>query len=307
MQALDVKQAARKLGFDLVGIVAADAETHWDFTREWIEAGRHGDMAYLANHLEAKRSVRNLLPGCESIVMVGLMYKISDPNVHIAKYAQGRDYHKVLTAKLRKLAAQLPAGEHRICTDAQPLMERELAHLAGLGWFGKNSMLIHSRLGSYFVLGGLLTTLTLEPDLPAEGGCGTCRACIDACPTGAIIHDRGRWQVDARECISTWTIEQDGLLSEDQLSRSAPYVFGCDICQDVCPFNAERESQPERARLTKEPDFLQKSAIAQRSLTEMAEITDEEWDLETRGSPVRRAGFAKFVQIAQYRARRAKG
>ncbi len=250
-------------------------------------------MEYLREHVPLKAHPEQLLPGVRSVVAVTLNYY--QPNrseagkPRIAAYALGRDYHKVLRGKLKKLATWVEASEPgsvcRPCVDSAPIFERDYARLAGLGWFGKNTMLIDSRRGSFFFIGILLTTAEFAPDAPAEGGCGTCTRCIDACPTGAIVQVEGRWQVDARRCISYQTIEHRGELTQD----THGWTFGCDVCQEVCPFNQPRPSQPLRAAPTTEPDFL-----AQRewpTLAQLAECGEAEWDRLTRGSAVRRAGL----------------
>lgn len=215
----------------------------------------------------------------------------------IARYALGRDYHKVIRGKLRKLATFIeelaPGTSTRACVDSAPIMERDFAHLAGLGWFGKNTMLIDSKRGSWFFIGLLLTSLELPPDPPALGGCGTCRACIESCPTGAIIHDHGRWQVDARRCISYQTIEHVGPLEVD----TAGWTFGCDVCQEVCPFNQPRASQPMRAALSNEADFIARRQWP--SLVQLTQIDHASWDEITRGSPVRRSGHSGLRRNAE--------
>ena len=244
-------------------------------------------MSYLAKHAEMKRDPAHLLPGCQSIIAVALNYyqDLPDRDVKVARYALGRDYHHVIRGKLRQVAKALPEGEHRICVDSAPLLEREFAHMAGLGWFGKNTMLIDSKRGSWFLLGFLLTTAELAYDDPSVGGCGTCTKCIEACPTGAIVFEDDRWQVDARRCISYLTIEHEGEHEFD----TAGWTFGCDICQEVCPFNEPRVSQPLRARRPTEPDFLN---IRQwPNLQRLSMIDEAEWDEISKGSPLRRAGL----------------
>ncbi|MBI3721307.1 MAG: tRNA epoxyqueuosine(34) reductase QueG, partial [Fimbriimonas ginsengisoli] len=211
----------------------------------------------------------------------------------IAEYALGRDYHKVLRSTLRKLARWMqerwPEAECRACVDSAPILERELAHLAGLGWFGKNTCLIDSRRGSKFFLGVLLTSIALPPDRPAIGSCGTCSKCIDACPTGAIVHADGFWQLDARRCISYLTIEHRGAIDPALREGIGDWTFGCDVCQDVCPFNHPRPSQPSRATETTEPDFSQDRNWP--ALKELCNLPYQKWDELTCGSAVRRAGF----------------
>jgi epoxyqueuosine reductase len=174
------------------------------------------------------------------------------------------------------------------------VLERAWAQAAGLGWFGKNTCLIDSRFGSWFVLGGLATTADLEPDEPSIGGCGSCRKCIDACPTGAIVQLEGVWAVDASRCISTLTIELRRPFTEAEERLVGEWTFGCDVCQEVCPFNQPRPSQPERARPTQEDDFLRQRSWP--ALEQAAAWTREEWDAATRGSPVRRAGYEGWLR-----------
>jgi epoxyqueuosine reductase len=173
--------------------------------------------------------------------------------------------------------------------DSAPIMERDFAQLAGLGWYGKNTMLINSQRGSWFFIGVLLTSVSFEPDSSAIGGCGSCKACIEACPTGAIVLEEDRWQVDARRCISYLTIEHEGEIEDELATKMGDWTFGCDICQEVCPFNNPRESQPLRANETKVEDFQQERHWP--SLKELAVIQPEQWDKLTQGSPTRRTGI----------------
>ncbi|HJP82950.1 MAG TPA: tRNA epoxyqueuosine(34) reductase QueG [Fimbriimonadaceae bacterium] len=292
-----IKRLCLDLGFDQAGICQAQAPRHHYAYREWLEKGYAGEMDYLHRHLELKSHPNQLLPSVQSVIAVALSYNQPNPPVpgkpRIARYALGRDYHKVLRKKLEKLADQLsalsPEAEFRICVDSAPIMERDFANLAGIGWFGKNTMLINSQRGSWFFIGLLLTSLDLIPDSPAIGGCGTCRACIEACPTGAIVYEDDRWQVDARRCISYLTIEKRGEIETDLASRMGDWTFGCDVCQEVCPFNQPRESQPLRAQLTKEGDFLSRRDLP--ALNRCEEISQEEWDQISAGSPIRRTGL----------------
>ncbi len=207
----------------------------------------------------------------------------------------------MLRGKLKRLATFLeavaPGCETRVCVDSAPLLEREYAHLAGIGWFGKNTCLIDSRRGSWFFLGALLCSHRIEPDEPAIGGCGSCTRCIDACPTGAIVFDDDQWQIDSRRCISYLTIEHRGSIESELADSIADWTFGCDVCQEVCPFNEPRESQPMRATPAEEPDLLQERSWP--SLVELAQITEPEWDRLTRGSAVRRAGYEGLKRNAR--------
>lgn len=287
----ELKAEALRLGFNSVGVCDAIASEHFEVYERWISRGYHGTMRYLQDQLETRRDPRSLLASAKSVVGVTLDYYqaplASEPK--IARYALGRDYHKVMRAKLRKLAAWIsatyPDAECRACVDSAPILEREFASLAGLGWFGKNTMLIDSKRGSWFFVGLLLTSVEFRADEPAIGGCGTCMACVESCPTGAIAEVDGRWQVDSRSCLSYLTIEHRGSIDADLHG----WTFGCDVCQEVCPFNAIRTSQPLRARMATEPDFLRQRAWPQ--LEALAEIDYDQWDALTRGSAVRRAGF----------------
>jgi len=291
-----VKKEALSLGFDTVGIATADRADGFLFYQDWLARGMHAGMDYLIRYADLRGDVGRLLPGTQSVIAVTLAYRQPEPmasEVKIAQYARGRDYHRVLRNKLKKLAIRLdvlvPGHRHRACVDSAPILEREYAHRAGLGWFGKNTMLIDSRRGSWFFIGILLTTLPLDADRPAHGGCGTCHACVDACPTGAIVQFEGRWQVDARTCISYLTIEHRGQFTTDQAAQVGDWTFGCDVCQDVCPFNQARASQPLRASPTREADL--RPSRTWPDLETVANMSYEEWDRLTEGSAVRRAGF----------------
>jgi len=289
----DLKAEARRLGFELVGVCDAVPAPHISEYEQWLAKGYAASMDYLHRQLDLRSHPDKLLPGVQSIVAVGLNYNQPNPpregHPRIARYALGRDYHKVLRGKLRALSrwigTQHPGSENRACVDSAPIFERDYAHLAGLGWFGKNTMLINSARGSWFFLGLLLTTVPFQADSPAPGGCGTCRKCIEACPTGAIVFEEDRWQIASQRCISYQTIEHSGPLEVD----THGWAFGCDICQEVCPFNQPRASQPLRAQVTSEPDFLRVRDWP--ALEKLAVIQPEEWDLLTRGSAVRRAGI----------------
>ncbi len=296
-----LKAEALALGFDLVGVTDAVPSPHLKEYRRWLENGFGGTMDYLARQIPLREHPVHLLPGARSVVAVALNYNQPNPPrpgyPRIARYALGRDYHKVLRGKLRALGRFLdreyPGSASRACVDSAPIFERDFAHLAGLGWFGKNTMLINSRRGSWFFLGLLLTTVPLALDVAAAGGCGSCRRCVDACPTGAIVFDEERWQIDSRRCISYLTIERDGPHDVD----THGWTFGCDICQEVCPFNEPRPSQPLRSLPTLEADFLKLRDWP--SLERLAVVGDREWDVLTQGSAVRRPGVAGLRRNAR--------
>lgn len=293
----DVKRIAQEVGANIVGICSAAPPQSLAAFDEWIADGFYGEMDYMARSRPLRADPAQLLPGAKSAIVIGVNYRSSTrpspDEAKIAEYARGRDYHRVLRALLKRLSRQLlqvvPEAQFRACVDSAPILEREYAHRAGLGWYGKNTMLINSHRGSWFFLGCLLTTLELTPDAPALGGCGTCRACIDACPTGAIVFHRDRWQVDARQCISYLTIEKRGQFSAQEEQAIGDWTFGCDVCQDVCPFNQSRESQPLRAEEAKLLDFAEPRKWP--PVEEIANLSREDWDRLSTGSPVRRAGY----------------
>ena len=243
-----VKEKARRLGFDLAGIVHPGPSDHLSRYKAWLAKGYHAEMGYLSrpDALKKRADPRVLMRGIRSVVVVGLNYYPGDHDEHeesqgkVARYAWGVDYHDVLLDGLGRMAAWLEdhLGRdviYRPYVDFGPLMERALAQRAGLGWFGKNTNLIHPDIGSYFFLGELLLDVPLAADDPFRGGrCGTCTACLDACPTGALVAPGA---LDARRCISYLTIEHRGGIPEAMRPLFEDWVFGCDICQEVCPWN----------------------------------------------------------------------
>jgi len=302
VRAEDVKQVARECGFDLAGIAAALPSTDIGRYQEWVERGMAGQMQYLTDRRANIRSdPRQLLPSARSIICVGKLYNRQQPprsdrftDVElgwISRYAWGEDYHVVLRRGLDDLAAKLgPDHEWKACVDTAPLLERSYAHVAGLGWIGKNTCLIDQEKGSWFFLGELLTSLEIEPDGPAPDRCGTCTRCIDACPTRAISPDG--YELDARVCISYFTIELRGPIPEERRGEIGQHIFGCDICQDVCPWNS-------RAPLTEEPAFEPRHFAP--PLEKLASLTETEFREMFRHSPIQRAkygGFLRNVAIA---------
>jgi epoxyqueuosine reductase len=282
-----VRQLAAEVGFQLAGVARAkgsEAAPDFDRFRSWTERGLAGEMRYLTDHRADLRSdPQNLLPGVHSVVCVGMHYGGDLPPAGIARYAHGEDYHTVIRRRLEDLAARLreyAEFEWRACVDTAPLLERSFARQAGLGWIGKNTCLINQERGSYFLLGELLTTLEIEPDTPPPDRCGTCTRCIDACPTAAIIPSpQGRYELDARLCISYFTIELRGPVPEQQRAAVGSNVFGCDICQDVCPWN-RREPPP----------------AGEATLAELAALTPEEFRNRYRHTAVSRTKYSGFLR-----------
>jgi epoxyqueuosine reductase len=259
-----VKEQARSLGFSLVGIARAAEADGFARLSDWLARGFAGEMAYMHRHAAARRHPAAIVPEVRSVVMVGMEYESVSPArsasegtrpslarasgwSKISRYARGRDYHLVLRDRLNRLLAwvreQVPACVGRGVVDTAPLLERDFARRAGLGWIGKNTMLINKHRGSYFFLGALLLDLDLTPDEPhVADHCGTCTACLDACPTDAFA---GPGWLDARKCISYLTIELRSPMPEDLRPGVGDWLFGCDVCQEVCPWNRKDASDPE--------------------------------------------------------------
>ncbi len=299
-----LKACARNLGFDLVGVARAGPAPSADRYEEWIRAGRAATMAYLArpDAIEKRRDVRNLWPEARSIIVVAMNYYTGEhpppddqPRGRVARYAWGEDYHEVIAERLRALLEFLnqEAGRPvrgKIYVDTGPVLERAWAMQAGLGWIGKNSMLIHPRLGSYLFLGVLLVDLDLEPDPPFPfDHCGTCTRCIDACPTGCIRLDR---TLEAERCLSYLTIERREGIPEDLRPAIGDWLFGCDICQEVCPWN-QRFARP-----TPESAFQPWEGIARMRLTEVLQMNEAAFRARFRRSAIRRAKWRGLVRNA---------
>jgi epoxyqueuosine reductase len=285
-----IKAQAYGLGFDLVGIAGlGPVETATAFN-EWLAAGHDGAMAYLARGAEKRRDTRLPVDGAKSAVVVGMNYGGQEPPGPVARYARGDDYHDLMVERLRELHRWIE-GElgHGVAgkayVDTGPILERDLARRAGLGWFGKNTMLINRRIGSFFFLGELLLDLDLAADEPfASDHCGTCRRCLDACPTGALIEPR---VMNATRCISYLTIELKGEIDDALRPAIGEHLYGCDVCQEVCPWN-------EKLGLAlREEAFKPRAAIAgkdARTLArELVEMSDEEFRIAFRKSPMKRA------------------
>lgn len=299
-----VKSIARECGFQLAGVAAALPLADAVGYGAWVDQGMAGAMGYLTDHRRDKRSdPATLLPDVRSILCVGLLYNTPHPysteissndRAWISRYAWGEDYHQIMKERLQKVEAHLRAVsaepfEAKICVDTAPLLERSYARQAGLGWIGKNTCLIHEPTGSWYFLGELLLSLQLEPDAPAPDRCGTCRSCIDACPTGAIVPGEDqRFFVDARTCISYYTIEKKNEIPEEARAGNGWHVFGCDICQDVCPWN-------RRAPVTEDARFAPMLPPAP-SLERIAAISEGEFRALFANSPVSRARYRGFLR-----------
>jgi epoxyqueuosine reductase len=294
-----IKDYARALGFELVGIAPAQPPPHAESFLHWLAQGYAGAMEYLERTAHLRINPAELLPDARSAVVVGLNYapaELPETDYRIARYALGDDYHQVIRAKLETLLSAIqavaPEAQGRICVDSAPVLERDLAWLAGLGWYGKNTCLINTHRGSYFFLGVLLLTLELEYDTPAEGGCGTCRLCLDACPTGALTEP---YVLDARKCISYLTIELRESIPESYRAPMGEWLFGCDICQEVCPFNRPRAHQPLRAQPTQEPRLKPRPLPR---LHDILTMDESQFADRFRSSAIKRAKWRGLIRNA---------
>jgi epoxyqueuosine reductase len=308
--AQEVKARARGLGFELVGVTTADPPAHLEVYEDWLAAGRHGEMDYLETERARQRRAdpRRILPECRSILVLASRYPAphtagtkegqARPTGRVASYAWGEDYHEVFKERLKELVAfiQERVGAevpNRWYTDTGPLLERELAQRAGLGWIGKNTCLINPQEGSYFLLAEILLGIVLEPDRPfLADRCGSCTRCLEACPTQCILPDR---TLDAKRCISYLTIELKGAIPEDLRRQMGDWVFGCDICQMVCPWNV-RFATPEG-----DPAFAPRAGCPEPDLIEELSLTAEAFNARFKGSPVqrpKRRGYGRNVGIA---------
>ncbi len=312
--ATELKEYAAELGFDAVGIASVEPSRHMVLYRSWIGDDSHGEMSYLSREDAVARRAHlgRTLPSVRSAVVVAHDYYQEDPpgvpddpaRAVIARYARGRDYHNVIKKRLAKLHRWIQARSEepvlgRVYVDTGPILERELAERGGLGWFGKNTMLIHPRRGSYFFLGVLLLDLKLEADDPfAADHCGTCRSCLDACPTGALLgrDPRGAPRMDARRCISYLTIEHRGVIASELRSLMGNRVYGCDICQEACPWNEAF------AQVSGGPDYQAKEGVDGPELVDLAErllaVDDSAFRKMFRASPIKRAGRSGLLRNA---------
>ena len=290
-----IKDLARSIGFDRVGVAAATDADGFERLTEWLARGFAGDMAYMHKHAPARRHPSSVLPGVRSVVMVSLNYRQTTSGGPIAQYARGLDYHDVLRDRLNRLLKAIqnvyPEIAGRGVVDTAPLLERDFARRAGLGWFGKNTMLIHPTLGSFFFLGALLLDVDLPVDEPfAKNHCGTCTRCLDACPTDAF--PAPGW-LDSRRCISYLTIEQRGSIPDEFRSGLGNWAFGCDICQDVCPWN-------KKAPFAGDPAFAPREDLVAPDLLKLLEITEDEFRRQFRGTALlrtKRVGLVRNVAL----------
>ena len=298
--ALSIKAWGREFGFQNVAIADTDlsrAETH---LAAWLKRGWHGEMDYMARHGTRRTRPAELVPGTLRVIACRMNYSPSlgdgwaeladGEHAYIARYARGRDYHKVLRSRLQRLADRIAdeVGEfgHRVFTDSAPVMEVELAAKAGLGWRGKHTLLLTREAGSYFFLGEIYTDLPLPVDTPTGNHCGTCAKCIEVCPTQAI---RGPYSLDARRCISYLTIELKGSIPVELRPLIGNRVYGCDDCQLACPWNSF-------AQTSDEPDFAVRNGLDAASLVELFSWSEAEFSPRMAGSAIRRIGYERWLR-----------
>ena len=296
-----IKAEAYRLGFDFVGIAkAVKLEEEAERLEQWLNQGMHGQMGYMENHFEKRIDPRKLVPGAKSVITFLYNYYTEDSQTDpsapkISKYAYGKDYHYVIKDKLKSLLQfiQKEIGEvnGRCFVDSAPVMERDWAKKSGLGWIGKNTLLIHPKKGSYFFLAELIIDLELSTDAPIKDYCGRCTRCIDACPTEAIS-PKG-YVVDGSKCISYFTIELKEAIPTSVKGQLDNWMFGCDVCQDVCPWN--RFSAPH-----KEEEFLPHPQLLEMSKREWEEITEEVFRTVFKKSAVKRTKFAGLKRNIEF-------
>ena len=295
-----VRRRGTELGFQQVAITAGDLGPDEAALLAWLDAGYHGELRYMARHGVRRARPAELVPGTIRIVSVRMDYRrggadpdsvLGDPALgYVSRYALGRDYHKVVRRRLQRLAdhieSEVGAFGYRAFADSAPVMEKPLARNAGLGWIGKHTNLINKGAGSWFFLGELYTDLPLEADSPATDHCGTCRACIDACPTGAIV---APYRLDARLCISYLTIELHGSIPTALRPLVGNRIFGCDDCQLVCPWN-------RFARISAESDFDPRHGLDSAALVDLFAWTRDDYEARTRGMALRRLGYERWLR-----------
>ena len=295
-----IKQWGAELGFQAVGIAEADLSAAGGRLADWLGMGWHGEMDYMARHAGLRTQPAELVPGTVRVISCRMDYLESEAGpveeeladrsqAYVARYARGRDYHKVLRSRLQRLCDRI-AAEHgdfgyRVFADSAPVMEVELAARAGIGWRGKHTLLL-DRTGSWFFIGEIYCALALEADTPVTEHCGSCRKCIDICPTQAITEP---YRLDARRCISYLTIEHKSAIPEELRPLIGNRVYGCDDCQLVCPWNGF-------AGISQELDFQVRNGLDRASLVELFGWSEAEFDQRLRGSPIRRIGHERWLR-----------
>jgi epoxyqueuosine reductase len=307
----EIKAKAIEIGFDLCGIARAERYPRLARLAEWIDRGYAGDMTYLSESLDERLDAARVLPTARSVVCLGTVYHVSDApsasadgggRVRISRYAWGDDYHEVLRSRLRPFVRWMsqsagPGFEAFSCVDSGPIQERVFAEQAGLGWIGKNTCLINPVLGSWLFLAEVVTNADLEPDAPVVDHCGSCTRCLEACPTAAFVEP---YQLDATRCLSYLTIESRGGVDRAMRDAIGAQVYGCDICQDVCPWN-------RRAATSDDEAWQPRDGLASPRLLDLCRLTDDVWRALLKGSAMRRAGLRRIRRSLAYAARHLPG
>jgi len=298
--ASEIKARAAELGFDLCGIAPAAAHKELDFFTEWLARGYGGEMHYLGRSAERRADVRAVMPSAKSVICLGTVYNTDRPystelagrsSALIARYAWGEDYHEVIQQRMDSLVQWIRGGagpdvELRPYVDTGPVQERVYAQYAGLGWIGKNTCVINPDLGSWIFLSEIICSLALEPDPPSLDQCGTCRLCIDSCPTGAIVDP---YVLDSTRCLSYLTIELKGDIPIDQRESVGNHAYGCDVCQEVCPWNAQPPSDDPAGS-----PWLPRATFDGRSLAELWRTPDADLRAAMKHSAMSRAGVKRL-------------
>ena len=296
MTPADIKQKARSLGFDLAGVAPLGPFPEAVFYPKWLENGYAGDMQYLERQKAAKMEPQSVLPGARSVIVCAMNYNGAQPHTRydrlrawISRYAWGEDYHDTVKEKLLELAAWIERNSPlrtRAYVDTGPLLERVFAKYAGVGWFGKNTCIINQKVGSWLFLGCIVTDLEMPYDTPVPDRCGSCTRCIDACPTGAILEP---YVLDSRKCIAYTTIELRGEIPEKDRAGIGHHLFGCDICQDVCPWN-------RKAPHSSNPAFEPKEGLFWPAIDRLLDMDEAEWKRMIRGTAMKRAKIKGLVR-----------
>lgn len=299
--ALDIKLWGRELGFQQLGISDIDLSAHEPHLQSWLAAGYHGDMDYMARHGSKRSHPEELIPGTLRVISARMDYLpagaasadevLANPQWgYVSRYALGRDYHKLMRSRLQALASKIEHAVgrfgYRVFTDSAPVLEKALAEKAGLGWIGKHTNLLNRSAGSWFFLGEIYTDLPLPLDTSTGNHCGTCRACIDVCPTGAIV---APYRLDARRCVSYLTIELKGSIPVEFRPLLGNRIYGCDDCQLVCPWN-------RFAKLTAEDDFSPRHQLDAAELANLFSWEEDEFLRRTEGSAIRRIGHERWLR-----------
>lgn len=297
-----IKRKAHELGFDLVGISPVEPVPELSFYVEWIQAGYAGKMEYMARNIEKRTDVSNVVPSAKSVIVCAMVYHTNNPlsteqnnytKGWISRYSWGDDYHEVLEKKLSQLLDFIKAESPeevigRVYVDTGPVVDRVYAKYAGIGWFGKNTCILNQEKGSWFFLGEIITNLELEYDHPVPNRCGTCNRCIEACPTNAILEP---YVLDSRLCISYLTIELRDEIPVELRDKIGNHIFGCDICQDVCPWN-------RKAPVTLKEAFQPRDGFLNPDLKEMAKLSTKEFKKRFRKSAIKRTKLEGFLRNA---------